>query len=121
MPKSVPLDPQSLLSAYAQGAFPMADRDGSIRWYTADPRGIIPLENFHIPATLKALVRRGKFECRFDTSFEQVMRACAAQRRGGSWINDELIAAYVRLHRMGYAHSIEAWYRGELVGGLYGV
>jgi leucyl/phenylalanyl-tRNA---protein transferase len=121
MPKTVPLDPQSLLSAYAQGAFPMGDRDGSIGWYTADPRGIIPLETFHVPETLKALVRQQKFECRMDTSFEDVMRACAARRRGGSWINDGLIAAYVRLFRMGYARSIEAWRKNELVGGLYGV
>src|SRR5438067_101797 len=99
MPSTVPLDPESLLSAYAQGAFPMADRDGSIRWYTADPRGIIPLEKFHIPATLKAVVRQDKFQCRINTNFEQVMRSCASRRRGGSWINEKLIAAYISLHR----------------------
>jgi leucyl/phenylalanyl-tRNA--protein transferase len=119
--KSVPLDPQSLLSAYAQGAFPMGDRDGSIGWYTADPRGIIPLEKFHISATLRAIVRQNKFDVRINTAFEQVMRACSSQPRGGSWINEKLIAAYLRLHRMGYAHSVESWRNDELVGGLYGV
>jgi leucyl/phenylalanyl-tRNA--protein transferase len=121
MGKSVPLDPESLLSAYAQGAFPMADRDGSIRWYTADPRGVIPLDAFHVPKTLQSIVRHGRFECRINTAFEEVMRACASPRRGGTWINDDLVAAYVRLHRMGFAHSVEMWQRDELVGGLYGV
>src|SRR5829696_5995298 len=121
MPRSVPLDPETLLSAYAQGAFPMADRDGSIRWYSADPRGVIPLDAFHVPHTLKAVVRQKKIDCRINTSFEEVMRACATQPRGGSWINDDLIAAYVRLHRMGFAHSVETWKDEELVGGLYGV
>jgi hypothetical protein len=70
MHRSVPLDPETLLSAYAQGAFPMADRDGAIRWYTADPRGVIPLdERFHVPATLAALVRQNKFECRINSDF----------------------------------------------------
>jgi leucyl/phenylalanyl-tRNA--protein transferase len=121
MGKSVPLDPETLLSAYAQGAFPMADRDGAIRWYTADPRGIIPLDEFHVPHTLQSIVRQSRFECRINTSFEKVMRACAVQRSEGTWINEDLVAAYVRLHRMGFAHSVETWKGDELVGGLYGV
>src|SRR4051812_11120054 len=119
--RSVPLDPQTLLSAYAQGAFPMADRDGIIRWYTADPRGVFPLERFHVPKTLLQVVRQNRFDVRINFNFDATMRACMESRRGGTWISEELIAAYVRLHRMGNAHSVECWQKEELVGGLYGV
>jgi leucyl/phenylalanyl-tRNA---protein transferase len=120
--RSVPLDPETLLSAYAQGAFPMADRDGVIRWYTADPRGIFPLEQFHVPQTLRQTVRQGKFELRINHDFEATMRGCMQERDAdGTWINGELIAAYVRLHQLGFAHSVECWRGGELAGGLYGV
>ena len=119
------LDPETLLSAYAQGVFPMADRDGSIRLYTADPRGVLPLDAFHVPHTLRQLVRkpleRGGFEVRINYDFEAVMRGCSANRPEGSWINGELIKAYCRLHDLGYAHSVEAWRDGKLAGGLYGV
>ena len=122
MHRSVPLDPETLLSAYAQGAFPMADRDGAIRWYTADPRGVIPLDDrFHVPATLAALVRQNKFECRINSDFEATMRACMQQRADGTWISEPLIRAYAHLHELGFAHSVESWQDGELVGGLYGV
>jgi leucyl/phenylalanyl-tRNA--protein transferase len=99
----------------------MADRDGIVRWYTADPRGVFPLNHFHIPRTLVQLVRQNKFEIRVNHDFERVMRACARQRQGGTWINDELIDAYTQLHELGFAHSIEAWQDEELAGGLYGV
>ena len=122
------LDPESLLSVYAQGAFPMADRDGVIRLYTADPRGILPLdppEAFHVPGTLRQLVKkppeRGGFEVRVNFDFEATMRGCMEAREGGTWINDELVAAYRQLHEMGFAHSVECWRGGELAGGLYGV
>jgi leucyl/phenylalanyl-tRNA--protein transferase len=117
------LDPQTLLSAYAQGVFPMADRDGVIRWYTADPRGILPLDQFHIPGTLRQTVRQGKFQIRVNHDFAATMRACATVRRedGGTWINENLIDAYTRLHEMGFAHSVEARQNDQLVGGLYGV
>src|SRR4051794_27285495 len=139
------LDPETLLSAYAQGVFPMADRDGVIRFYTADPRGIIPLhppEAFHVPGTLRQVMRQGRvgsrvhyafpgtlrqvmrqgrFEIRFNHDFEATMRACMEAREGGTWISDELIEAYTRLHALGFAHSVEAWQGDELVGGLYGV
>ena len=122
---SARLDPETLLSAYAQGVFPMADRDGTIRLYTADPRGIIPLDAFHVPQTLRQLVRkppdRGGFEVRVNHDFEATMRACMETRDVGSWINPELVRAYTRLHDLGYAHSVEAWRDGELAGGLYGV
>lgn len=125
MSESVPLDPRSLLSAYAQGLFPMANRDGMIQWYTADPRGIIPLESFHVPRTLRAILHKspaeGGFEVRINSNFESTMRGCQEGRHDGTWINDSLIAAYVRLHEMGFAHSVEAWQNGTLAGGLYGV
>jgi leucyl/phenylalanyl-tRNA--protein transferase len=122
MPRSVPLDPETLLAAYAQGAFPMADRDGTIRWYTANPRGIFPLdERFHVPSSLAQVVRQGKFEIRVNHDFERTMRACRENRQGGTWINQRLIDAYVRLHELGFAHSVECWQDGTLAGGLYGV
>jgi leucyl/phenylalanyl-tRNA--protein transferase len=116
------LDPETLLSAYAQGVFPMGDRDGVVRWYTADPRGILPLDAFHVPHTLAQLVRHPKkFEIRINHDFVGTMRACREQRADGTWINDKIVAAYARLHDLGFAHSVEAWWDGELAGGLYGV
>src|SRR3954469_22540217 len=88
VPPNVPLDPETLLTAYAQGAFPMADRDGAIRWYTADPRGIFPLDAFHVPGTLQQLVKQNRFEIRINHDFEAVMRSCAGERDGGTWINE---------------------------------
>ena len=117
----VALDAETLLVAYSQGAFPMTDRDGAIRWYTADPRGILPLETFHVPRTLRQVVRQNRFDVRVNTHFEEVMRACMETRPEGSWISDDLIRVYLRLHETGYAHSVESWRGGRLVGGLYGV
>lgn len=124
MSRSVRLDPNTLLSAYAQGIFPMADRDGVVRFYTADPRGVIPLsppEAFHVPGTLRAAVRQRKFDVRFNSDFEATMRGCMERRADGTWINEPLIRAYAHLHELGFAHSVEAWHAGELAGGLYGV
>jgi leucyl/phenylalanyl-tRNA--protein transferase len=121
MRAGISLDPQTLLGAYAQGAFPMADRDGVIRWYTADPRGILPLDAMHIPRTLRAVLNSERFELRINTNFEGVMRGCMDRRNEGTWINQAMIDAYVHLHRLGFAHSVEAWHEGQLAGGLYGV
>jgi leucyl/phenylalanyl-tRNA--protein transferase len=116
------LDPDTLLSAYAQGVFPMGDHDGVVRWYSADPRGILPLDRFHIPQSLAQLVRNPKkFEIRINHDFQATMHACGQTRPDGTWINQKLLAAYNRLHEMGYAHSVETYWNGELVGGLYGV
>jgi leucyl/phenylalanyl-tRNA--protein transferase len=116
------LDPETLLNAYSQGAFPMADRNGSVRWYTADPRGIIPLESFHVSKTLAQKIRNtAGIDIRINHDFRAIMRACQEGRPDGTWINDDLIAGYVRLHDLGYAHSVETWWDGELAGGLYGV
>jgi leucyl/phenylalanyl-tRNA--protein transferase len=125
MTHSVSLDPQTLLSAYTQGLFPMAGRDGRVGWYTADPRGVLPLEGFHVPHSLRPLVAKGPecggFEIRFNHDFPGIMRACAENRAEGTWISEELIAAYSHLNELGFAHSVEAWKDGELAGGLYGV
>jgi leucyl/phenylalanyl-tRNA--protein transferase len=117
----VALDPDTLIMAYSQGAFPMTDSDGTTRWYTADPRGIIPLDAFHVPGTLRQLIRQGKFDLRIDHDFEGVMRACMTVRSEGSWISEQLIGVYKKMHALRLAHSVEAWQDGKLAGGLYGV
>src|SRR6266568_2185778 len=116
------LDPQTLIEAYCNGVFPMADADGKVRWYTADPRGILPLDQFHIPKNLAQFMRspRNDFEIRINHDFEKIMRACMEQRTGRTWINRQMIDAYLRLHEMKLAHSVEVYRHGELAGGLYG-
>lgn len=116
--------PELLLWAYGRGIFPMADPiTGEMGWYSPDPRGIIPLAGFRIPRNLARAVRQGRFSIRSDGAFEVVMRACARPRSQDDlpWIDERLISAYVGLHRLGNAHSVEAWLDRELVGGLYGV
>jgi leucyl/phenylalanyl-tRNA--protein transferase len=112
-----------LLNAYSQGIFPMADEDGTIFWYEPDPRAIIPLNTFHVPHSLARAIRRGGFEVRIDTAFRTVIKACAepAPGRQITWISPEIIEAYNELHTLGFAHSVEIWIDGQLVGGLYGV
>jgi leucyl/phenylalanyl-tRNA---protein transferase len=121
MHNPVQLDPETLLTAYSQGVFPMGDPDGIIRWYSADPRGVIPLEAFHVPGTLRQTVKQNRFEIRINSDFEATMRGCMLAREEGSWITEPLVMAYTRLHRLGFAHSVEAWQDDQLVGGLYGV
>lgn len=109
-----------LIYAYRSGAFPMALADGDISWFSPDPRAIIPIdERFHIPHGLKRTLKKNPFEVRINTAFESVMLGCA--EREDTWINDEILASYSNLHRLGYAHSVECWLEGKLVGGLYGV
>jgi leucyl/phenylalanyl-tRNA--protein transferase len=112
-----------LIAGYCQGIFPMADERGVITWYDPHPRAILPLDAFHVPHRLARTVRKGVFTIRTDTAFTDVMRACAAPAPGreSTWISEEMIEAYTALHRMGLAHSVEAWHEGRLVGGLYGV
>lgn len=116
------LTPAMLLLGYRQGIFPM-DRDGEIYWYDPNPRAILPLDAFHVPQSLRRRVKSGRFEVRTDTAFTDVMRACSlpAPGREHTWISEEFIATYSQLQTMGYAHSVESWLDGELVGGLYGV
>ena len=118
--------PSSLLvSAYSSGWFPMAIDGGEVRWYSPDPRGVIPLDGFHLPSRLARLVRGGRFRVEVNRRFEEVMRACAETERkeedAGTWISDEILVSYVELHRLGLAHSVETWQDDRLVGGLYGV
>ena len=121
----IELTPELLLRAYASGLFPMADsaEDPELYWVDPDPRGVLPLERFHLPRRLGRTVRRGAFEIRVDTDFAAVMRACAepTQARPQTWINDAILRLYGELHAKGFAHSVETWIEGELVGGLYGV
>jgi leucyl/phenylalanyl-tRNA--protein transferase len=121
--RSVSLSPQTLLSAYAQGLFPMGDGKGKIDYFTADPRGILPLESFHIPKSLVQFMRKDPpvYELRINHDFAGTMRRCMTNPRPGAWINDKLIDAYCRLHGLGFAHSVETWFGGEPAGGLYGV
>jgi leucyl/phenylalanyl-tRNA--protein transferase len=95
----------------------------TVEWYAPAERAILPLDAVHIPQRVARRLRSGRFEIRYDTAFEAVIRACAAPRRGDpdTWINDAIIAAYTELWRRGVAHSVEAWRDGKLVGGLYGL
>lgn len=118
------ITPHILLSSYEQGVFPMAHQDGHIYWYDPDPRTIIPLDGrFHVSRRLKRTIRQQPYDIRLNTNFRGVMLGCAAPAPGreSTWINDEIIQAYTWLHNLGYAHSVEAWQDGTLVGGLYGV
>jgi leucyl/phenylalanyl-tRNA--protein transferase len=101
----------------------MADDDGEIGWYDPDPRAILPLDTFHVPRRLARTARNGTFEVRVDFDFRAVMQACAepAADRERTWITPQMIDAYTALHRLGFAHSVETWREGRLVGGLYGV
>lgn len=107
------------INAYAQGIFPMADRYGRIRWYAPDPRAVLEHEHLHVSRSLHATIRKGIYEVRMDMAFEAVIRCCADREE--TWINEAFMHAYTQLHKAGFAHSVEAWKDGELVGGLYGV
>jgi len=113
------LEPGTLLAAYCGGLFPMPMRKKLIGWWSPDPRGILPLDGVIISRSLRQSCRR--FEIRVDTAFPEVMRRCGDPQRPHGWINEPFIAAYTLLHQTGWAHSIEAWRDGELVGGLYGL
>ena len=119
------LTPQILLRAYAEGLFPMAERrdDPTLYWVSPEQRGLIPLDDFHVPRRLARTVRSGRFQVTTDQAFAEVIRGCAAPARDReqSWINDEILRLYVALHAGGHAHSVECWQAGELAGGLYGV
>ena len=115
------LEPSTLLAAYRCGLFPMpAELDSpEICWWSPVHRGILPLEGLKVSRSLRASTRR--YEVRVDTAFRAVITACADPRRDSRWINRAVVDAYTRLHQLGWAHSVETWRDGELVGGLYGV
>lgn len=113
------LEPSTLLAAYRLGLFPMPFQRRHVGWWSPDPRGVLPLDGLRISRSLRKSIPR--FEASLNADFERVMRGCAHRRRPNGWINEAMVRAYVRLHRMGWAHSIETWRDGALVGGLYGV
>lgn len=117
------LSPARLLDAYRHGIFPWFNKDDPILWWSPDPRMVLFPRELRISHTLGKTMRKRIYAVRTDTAFEQVMRLCAAPRPGqdGTWIHEAMIDAYVELHRQGYAHSVETWLAGELVGGLYGI
>ena len=125
------LSPQRLLAAYQRGIFPWFSEGQPILWWSTDPRMVLMTGQFRVSDSLRKALRKversmqegGPWEVRFDSAFEQVMRACAAPRKDGpgTWISDEIIDGYTGLHALGYAHSSELWRDGELVGGAYGV
>ncbi|GAB4373901.1 MAG: leucyl/phenylalanyl-tRNA--protein transferase [Kiloniellaceae bacterium] len=119
------LTPDLLLRAYAIGIFPMAESrvDPELHWIDPDMRGILPLDGLHLPRKLRAKMRRGVFDVRCNTAFHEVVQGCAepAENRPDTWINPVIEQLYNELYEMGFAHSVECWRDGELVGGLYGV
>lgn len=115
------IDPALVVRAYRDGIFPMALEDGEIGWFSPDPRGILPLETFHVPSRLARVVKHATFSVATDRDFEGVMRACAERPGEGTWISDDIFETYRALHRLGIAHSVETWREGRLVGGLYGI
>lgn len=117
------LEPDTLLHAYSLGIYPCFGPDNPILWWSPNPRGVLPLDRFHLSARSSRKIRRSNFQITFDQAFSQVINACAPARspENGVWIVPEMISAYERLHSLGYAHSVETWLDGQLVGGLYGV
>ncbi len=120
------LEPETLLSAYSQGIFPWPIFDaGELAWFSPPERALVYLDQFHISRSLKRNLRSLDFELRVNTAFEEVIVSCASLEnradQRGTWITKELVQAYIRLHHLGHAHSVECWSSGELVGGLYGV
>lgn len=111
------------LSGYLQGVFPMAEADGNIYWYEPDPRAIIPIDTYKPSKSLRPVINQKVFEIRLNSDFEGVIRNCSKPRddEDGVWISEDIIQVYTQLHKMGFAHSIESWKDGKLVGGLYGV
>jgi leucyl/phenylalanyl-tRNA---protein transferase len=118
------LEPNTLLLAYSRGIFPWFDDNTPTLWWSPDPRAVIELDHLHISRRLARTIRSGKFHVTFDRDFSAVIRGCAEGRDEGTWITAAMVEAYERLHRLGHAHSVEAWagdLGGELAGGLYGV
>ncbi len=116
------LSPEWLLCAYRQGIFPWFDEEGLILWWSPAPRMVLIPEKIHLSRSLRKTIRRGQFTIRFDTAFEEVIAQCANLRKeDGTWILPSMQSAYCVMHQLGYAHSVEVWEQGSLVGGLYGL
>src|SRR5262249_34927951 len=110
----------TLLAAYRAGIFPWPDPDERLLWWSPEPRAILPLDRFHQSRSLRRTRRRGAFRVTFDRAYASVMEGCA-DRSEGTWINSSILAAYVSLHELGWAHSVEVWMGERLAGGVYGV
>ncbi len=113
-----------LITAYANGIFPWPQKGAPLLWWSPDPRMVLFPERFRVSHSMKQLIKSGKYSCTFDRKFPQVISSCAMVKRKGqasTWITRDMIKAYIRLHREGYAHSVETWHNGQLAGGLYGV
>lgn len=117
------LTADDLIYGYINGIFPMADADNTLYWYSPDPRAIIPIDTYKPSRSLRPILNQNLFEIKINHNFEEIMRQCAAPRtqEEGTWISQDIIRAYHSLHQLGFAHSIEAYQDGKLVGGLYGV
>ena len=115
------LEPGTILAAYRSGLFPMPVESGLMAWWSPEPRGVLPLDGLRVSRSLRRSCAH--FEVRVDTAFASVVAACADRARPGHWITGEIAAAYVGLHHLGWAHSVEAWSLddGSLAGGLYGI
>lgn len=118
------LSPERLLLAYRSGIFPWYEKDQPIIWHAPDPRFVLFPEKLHVPRSLRPILNQKRFTVTYDTAFRQVIRHCQQAKRPdqpGTWITEEMLEAYCHLHERGYAHSVEAWQDGKLVGGLYGI
>ena len=129
------LSPPTLLLAYSEGVFPWYNEGDPILWWSPDPRGVIELYadasthpdatpgygGLHVSRRLARTIRSGKFRVTVNTCFETVMRACGSNRPEGTWVTEEMVAAYTEMHRLGHAHSVESWIGEELAGGTYGI
>ena len=117
------LSPERIVEAYSHGIFPWFSEGDPILWWSPDPRMVLFPDELKVSRSLRKVVARGAYETRYDTAFREVMEACAAPRegQGGTWIVPEMVDAYTALHQRGFAHSVESWSDGELMGGLYGV
>jgi leucyl/phenylalanyl-tRNA--protein transferase len=114
------VDAESLLNAYRCGVFPWFNETTPVLWWSPDPRAVLELDAFHVPRRLQRTLRAGRFSHSIDEAFADVLLGCAT-RFEGTWITPDLIAAYLRLHELGHAHSLEVWHEGVLAGGVYGV
>src|SRR5579872_1023914 len=124
------LSPLTLLRAYCDGVFPWFNEGDPILWWSPDPRAAIELNppgknseygGLHVSHRLARTIRSGKFHITINQCFAQVMRLCGEDREGGTWVTDEMLAAYIEMHRLGHAHSLETWHGEELAGGVYGL